>query len=253
MNLLDIVLYFSVALLGSAINSVAGGGTFLTFPVLILNGLTPSQANMVSTIALWPGSVASSVAYRNERHINRKELTYLLIISVLGSVAGALTFLYTPEITFKHMVPWLLLCAVLIFTFGRRAAQWMHHFAPASAGSRRYAAVIFQFLIAMYGGYFGAGIGILMLAMLQLMGHTHIHQMNALKTILGSAINAVAVALFVFSDRVVWDVAIVMIVGAIAGGYYGAKLSLRFPPEKVRIAVSVYGFIMTAYFFLYGV
>ncbi|MFW0778112.1 MAG: sulfite exporter TauE/SafE family protein [Rickettsiales bacterium] len=253
MDLLDIALYFAIAAIGGGLNSVAGGGTFLTFPVLILGGLSSIQANIVSTIALWPGAVASAFAYRTERDVDSKTLTPFIIISILGASIGTAVLLLTPEQTFSALVPWLLLVAVLVFTFGGKGIAVLRAFSHETTPTQKYAAWMFQFVIAIYGGYFGAGIGILMLAMLQIMGLTHIHKMNALKTILGSTINAVAVFIFLFSGRVVWDVAGVMIIGAIVGGYVGARMSLRVSANKVRALVSVIGFAMSAYFFLYGV
>lgn len=252
MNLLDIVLYFGVAAIGGAVNAVAGGGTFLTFPMLILSGLTSIQANIVSTIALWPGAVASAFAYRKERNIDRQKLIYFIVVSVLGGAIGTTILLVTPEQVFGALVPWLLLIAVIIFTFGSKIGRIFSKFFGSQSLPNRGLAGVFQFVIAVYGGYFGAGIGILMLAMLQIMGFKNIHQMNALKTILGSTINAVAVIIFIFSGRVVWDVAGVMIIGAISGGYIGAHLSLGVSPAKIRILISIIGFAMSAYFFLYG-
>lgn len=245
MTLLDIAIYFLAGFTGSAINSVAGGGTFLTFPLLIMNGMSALQANIMSTIALWPGSVASALAYKNERNIDGKQLRKFIVISILGSAVGTTTLLVTPEQTFESLVPWLLLFATLLFTFGRNMRL------PAS-GSHHTAGLGFllQFSIAIYGGYFGAGIGILMLAMLQLQGFTHIHQMNALKTILGSTINAVAFVIFLFSGKVIWSVAAVMVAGALAGGYFGAKFALKISPSKVRFIVCIIGFVMTGYFFI---
>jgi uncharacterized protein len=253
MNLLDIVLYFSIAMTASCINSVAGGGTFLTFPLLIINGMTAIQANIVSTIALWPGSVASAIAYRGEQKLPRKQFMPLIIISIAGSIVGTAILLLTPEVVFRQLVPWMLLAAISIFTFGGKGVAWLNQFSSHATPARRFGAAFLQFLIAVYGGYFGAGIGILMLAMLQVMGFSHIHQMNALKTVLGSAINGVAWLIFVFSGRVVWDVALIMLMGAVLGGYIGARVSLRISPDKIRLLVSVIGFSMTAYFFLYGV
>lgn len=243
MTLLDIAIYFFAGFIGSAINAVAGGGTFLTFPLLIFGGMSALTANIMSTIALWPGSVASAVAYRKERNINKEQLVKFLAISITGSIIGTSTLLLTPEQTFENLVPWLMLFATLLFTFGRKvrfSASEPHH----TMG------FILQFLIAVYGGYFGAGIGILMLAMLQLLGFTHIHQMNALKTILGSTINAVAVFIFLFSGKIIWPVAAVMIAGALTGGYVSARMALKISPERVRLMVCVIGFCMTGYFFL---
>lgn len=244
MDIIDLSLLFSLAFAGGAVNSVAGGGTFLTFPALMLLGLTPIQANVTSTIALWPGTVSSAYAYRREWSQQREILPALLIISIIGAAAGTLTLLYTPERTFERLVPWLLLAASLIFAFGGRIIA-RAHFLRRPAVARPL-----QLAIAFYGGYFGAGIGILMLAMLQLMGLSHIHRMNALKTVLGTAINGVAVAIFVVSGAVVWSVAWIMVAGAVAGGWAGAHFAQKLPPARVRKGVCAVAFAMTAYFFL---
>lgn len=251
MTLLEIGVFFGVTFVAAAINSVAGGGTFLTFPVFILNGLTALQANIMSTIALWPGTIASAYGYRSELEADRKTLIPFLIIGVIGGAIGALLLLCTPEVTFKALVPWLLLIATLIFTFGRQGIALMHRVFPEKK-ERRGTGMALQFIIAIYGGYFGAGIGILMLAMLQILGHSNIHRMNALKTVLGASINAVTALIFVFSGKVLWSVAAVMVAGGISGGYVGARMALKISPEKVRTLVSLIGFIMTAYFFLPG-
>lgn len=244
MNTLDIIMLFLAAMTGGAINSVAGGGTFLVFPMLMFSGLSPIQANVTSTIALWPGSVASTFAYKREWSAQKEMLPALMVISIVGAGLGAWVLLTTPEQIFEKLVPWLLLAATLIFTFGRFIIARLPFIRrPAVARAM-------QFGIAFYGGYFGAGIGILMLAMLQLMGLSNIHRMNALKAWLGSAINAVSVVMFVLSGMVVWSVAWVMIAGAVIGGYFGAAVAQKFPPEPVRWFVSAIGVAMTIYFFM---
>jgi uncharacterized protein len=250
MDLPDIVLYFGLSAIAGAINAVAGGGTFLVFPVLILNGISAFSANILCTVSLWLGSVSSAIAYKGELRTDAKQLRIFIIISVLGSTLGTLTLLMTPEQTFSHMVPWLLLIATLIFTFGGRGIGFLNQFSSHTTIVRRLSCMAFQFAIAVYGGYFGAGIGIMMLAMLQLLGFTQIHQMNALKTILASTINATAIVIFVFSGKIIWPVAIVMTAGAVIGGYFGARLAVRVPPEKIRLLVSMIAFAMTAYFFV---
>ncbi len=259
MDLFDIIVYFAVAAIGGAINSVAGGGTFLTFPILILNGLSPLSANVMSTVALWPGSVASAYAYRKELNVGRKQLKEFITVSVIGSSIGTALLLLLPEIMFAHTVPWLLLFATLIFMFGGSAAQPMPDAGnqlpkKAPASDIRHltsgAAMPLQFAIAIYGGYFGAGIGILMLAMLQLLGFSNIHRMNALKVILGSAINAVAVLIFVLAGKVVWPIAVIMILGGVTGGMLGTRLALKTNPRHVRRLVTIVGAVMTGYFFL---
>ena len=238
-----------VTICAGAINSVAGGGTFLTFPVLIFNGLSPISANVMSTVALWPGSIASAVTYRKqlaEGDYNKKQVIHFVLISLAGSALGTLILLGTPERTFERLIPWLLLAATLVFTFGRRGIARLN----ITAGGSYTLCYSFQFIIALYGGYFGAGAGILMLAMLQLMGMHHIHKMNALKTILGSAINLVAVFLFIMAGKVIWPLALFMMACGILGGFLGARLALLVSPEKIRGLVILIGFAMTTYFFL---
>lgn len=244
--------FFAVSFVAAAINSVAGGGTFLTFPVFILNGLTSSQANIMSTIALWPGVLASCYGYRGELVADKKRLLPFLAIGMAGGLAGAELFLCTPEITFGKLVPWLLLVATLIFTFGRHFISALNRVA-LPRGVRMVMALLLQIVISIYGGYFGAGIGILTLAMLQIMGHTDIHRMNALKTVLTGAINAMTALIFVLSGKVLWSLAAVMVAGAVSGGYVGARMALRVSPLHVRAMVSVIGFSMAAYFFVHGV
>ena len=251
MTLPEIAVFFAVSFCAAAINSVAGGGTFLTFPVFILNGLTAAQANIMSTIALWPGVLASMYGYRGELKADKQRLRLLLVIGLLGGAAGAAIFLMTPEITFAKQVPWLLLAATLIFTFGKNLVAALHRVALPS-WLREGLAILMQIIIALYGGYFGAGIGILTLAMLQLIGFSHIHQMNALKTVLTGVINLGTVLIFIFSGKVLWGMGLIMISGAVLGGYVGARTALKVPPQQVRWLVSIIGFTMTAYFFLRG-
>lgn len=236
---------FVVAALASAINSVAGGGTFLTFPLLIFYGLGAVEANVTSAVALWPGILGSVYGYRREWMQQRNALPVLMVLSVCGAAIGAGILLLAPEKTFEWLVPWLLLIATLLFTFGRpiiTALKLEQH--PKIAR-------FIQFLIAIYGGYFGAGIGILMLAMLQLAGLHHIHRMNALKAVLGCTINAIAVAIFVAAGAVRWDIAWVMVLGAITGGYFGAHWAQKLPPSSVRYFVIAVGVSMTLYFFIH--
>lgn len=252
MNFLEISLFFIAPAVAAAINSVAGGGTFLTFPVFIMNGLTPLQANVMSTIALWPGAVASSYGYRKMLVADIKKLLPLLIIGVIGGAAGSLTLLHTPEIFFKRLVPWLLLFATLIFTFGRYGIVWMRSYSP-NANEYYNLGLTLQLLIAFYGGYFGAGIGILILAVLQMLGLSNIHEMNALKTLLATAINVATVIIFIIEGQVIWHLAFIMIAGGIFGGYVGVKLALKIPPKYIRWFVSCIGFSMSFYFFLHNV
>jgi uncharacterized protein len=248
------VLLFVAALVGGVLNSVAGGGSFLTFPALLFSGIAPIDANATSTVALWPGAAASVGAYRRELGKADRRLVFVLATcSLIGGEAGAQLLLHTPKETFVHLIPFLLLLATLLFAFGRPlTAWWKRHHPGAGKLSRRALAwiAVAQLVIALYGGYFGGGIGILMLATLGLMGMEQIHEMNAVKTLLAAAINGIAVVTFVLAGAVVWAPALLMIAGSLIGGYGGAAYARRIAPHYIRIFVIAVGVVMTVYYFL---
>ncbi len=251
----QIVLLFVAAVVGGTLNAVAGGGSFLTFPALIFVGVPPIQANATSTVAIWPGSVASTGAYRRELAQQRRSLLYLMVgTSLIGGVLGAILLLNTPASTFESLLPYLLLTATLLFTFSGQITAMLH---VRSIGKARISPVrlivlsVAQFIIAAYGGYFGGGIGILMLSTLAMMGiEENIHVLNGLKTLLASCINGVAVITFIIARAVFWPQAILMIVGAIIGGYGGAYYARKIDPKLVRYFVIAVGLTMTIYFFV---
>jgi uncharacterized membrane protein YfcA len=243
---------FASAVLGGGLNSVAGGGSFLTFPTLIVTGMPPIHANATSTVALWPGSMASVGAYRHElRAIRHGKL--LSAVSLLGGLLGAVILLRTPTATFSALIPYLLLLATALFALSAPIKRLLARaFAPAGLSGDHVppALIVAQFLIATYGGFFGGGIGILMLAALSLLGLDNIHEMNALKTLLASCINGIAVLTFVVARAVEWPQAVVMLVGAMIGGYAGAATARKLDQRLVRgFAIGV-GCVMTAYFFI---
>ncbi|MGH9690506.1 MAG: sulfite exporter TauE/SafE family protein [Candidatus Acidiferrales bacterium] len=245
---------FTAAFFGGAINSVAGGGSFLTFPALLFIGIPPIAANATSTAAVWPGTVASMFAYRKAFTAEaRRLLPPLLIMGVIGGVLGAHILLKTPQDTFMKLIPWLLLLATLLFVTSGRITRWMrartsHH----GSGNLLMIAggLLLELLISMYIGYFGAGVGILILALLALLGMENIHTMNATKTVLVTVVNGVALSMFIWSKVVVWPEAIVMIVGAVLGGYGGASVAQKVNPQYIRRLVILIGFAMSAYFFV---
>jgi hypothetical protein len=239
-------LLFFAAAVGGAINSVAGGGSFVAFPALLFAGVPPVAANATNTIALWPGSVASAVAYRRELRDVRRELVPLGTASFVGGLAGSLLLLRTSDSTFILLIPWLLLFATLLFSFGGAVTRKVMGGKEASLG----VAVGAQLFIGFYGGYFGGGMGIMMLAVLSLLGMTDIHRMNSLKAVLGTLVNGVAVVTFIVAGAVAWAPGSVMIVGGIAGGYAGAAIARRVEPGTVRRLVLAVAWIMTGYFFL---
>lgn len=251
MPLTEILILFPLAVLGGALNSVAGGGTFFVFPALLWTGMSPIAANATTTMALWPGSISSVFAYRKEVFIHRERIPQLIAISFVGGLAGALVLLNTPEQTFEFLIPYLLLTATVLFAVSPRITRYFRN--PNATQIRKLgiaAGALFQFTIAFYGGYFGAGIGILMLAMLGLMGLQDIHEMNALKTLLGASINGIAVVTFILSGVIVWPQALLMLVGAVIGGYFGAHYSKKLPQIWVRRGVIVTGCCLTVLFLL---
>lgn len=231
-------------------NAVAGGGSFVAFPALLFTGVAPIAANATNTLSLWVGTTASGGAYRNRLKVARRVLIPLLVMSFLGGLAGALLLIKTPAQTFLRVIPWLMLAATLLFTFGKLLTGRISTGISHEASSRAVAgASLIELLVATYGGYFGGGIGIMNLAMFSAMGMTDIHEMNALKTVLVTVINGVAAVTFIISGAVLWPQAVVMIIGAGLGGYTAAHFAQKLPPALVRASVIVIGVTMTLYFF----
>ncbi|HET9010880.1 MAG TPA: sulfite exporter TauE/SafE family protein [Gemmatimonadaceae bacterium] len=236
------------ALLAGVMNSVAGGGTLLTFPALVAAGLSPLQANATSTVALLPAALTSMLGYRGELAGARRWALALALPSLVGGGLGAWLLLSTSNATFERVVPWLVLGATALFLLQRPLLRWVrgHEAAlPAhrdgTSASPAMSLLWWQLLVGVYGGYFGAGVGILMLAALGFMGLTNIHRMNGLKNWGGFCMNAVAAVTFALSGIVDWPVALSMAVGSMAGGYLGARAAQRAPQGMVRGAVALIG------------
>jgi uncharacterized membrane protein YfcA len=244
------ILLLLAALIAGAVNAIAGGGTLLTFPSL-LAVLSPVFANATSTAALVPGSIASAWGYREELARMRHHLIRLLPPSFLGGVIGSMLVIRLPERVFANAVPWLLAGASVLLLVQKPLARWVgaHPHRPATGGTLA-GVVFFQFLVGIYGGYFGAGIGILMLSSLAFVGIPEIHEMNAVKTILAAAMNAISVVIFALSGIIVWKYALLMAVAAIAGGYAGARVARRMNPGLVRAIVVAAGFFVAAWSYL---
>ncbi len=252
MNIHHPVILFLAALIAGAINSVAGGGSFVSFPALLFVGLPPVNANASNTVALWPGQPASLGAYRRQfRHLSRQIVVPLITTGVIGGTLGAWVLLKTPQSTFMRLVPWLILIATLIFAMSGRITRWVRQRSSQVRHSEftTVRGILLQLSIAFYIGYFGAGVGILILAMLALLGMDQIHTMNALKALLTTVANGVATVLFIFSHAVFWPETIVMIVGSILGGYFGAYFAQKTKPEHVRVIVIAIGFVLSVYYF----
>lgn len=231
------------------VNSLAGGGAFLTFPTLLAAGIPAIDANASSTVALCPGQFVSAWASRemlsNVSEQWKQDLRSLSIISLIGGLIGALLLLATPSAAFNALIPWLLLFATAVFAAGARinrteGKRWL---SPATIK-------IVQFAISVYGGYFGGGIGILMLAALAFYGMRDIRSMNGMKVLLAALMNATAAVIFAISGRVHWLETLTMMAAAMAGGYTGAKIGIYLPQSYVRIFVVAVGLALTVYFFL---
>lgn len=245
------ILLFVAAFLAGAMNSVAGGGSFFSFPALIFTGVLPIPANATNTVAVWPGSVASVFSYWHRLPKSARVMAPLITISLLGGVAGAVVLLHTPQATFMSLVPYLFGVATLLFAFGKRLTaklgKVVRNQGPPSL-SLIAGLTLIQFFIALYGGFFGGGMGILMLAMLEMMHIEDIHAMNGLKALLGTAINGAAVVTFIVAREVEWPQAILMIIAAVVGGYGGAHYAQKLDPRWVRATVITVGTGMTIYF-----
>jgi uncharacterized membrane protein YfcA len=265
MTPLELAILCVAAALGGAVNAVAGGGTLLTFPAVqaaltaaALAGtrqLTVAEAaviaNATSTFALMPGAVASFWGYRSEMGQVRQWAVWLVGPSLVGGIIGAMLLTRLPAEAFEMLVPWLILTAATLFAFQPLIARWTGIGKPHAAPERStlVGILFFQFLVGIYGGYFGAGMGILMLSALALMGLTDIHAMNGLKNFLGSIINGIAVVIFIVEGKVDWPLASIMAVSAIIGGYVGASTAKRMDRNIVRAIVVVIGYTLTAYYF----
>jgi uncharacterized membrane protein YfcA len=255
LHLSDAILLFFAAAIAGTLNAVAGGGSFVSFPTLLFTRVPAVAANATNTVALWPGLAASTVAYLKRLSAPMRVLLPLVVTSVVGGWAGALLLLRTPQHTFLHLVPWLLLGGTLLFAFGNKIR--------AVAGRRAvvddlrqisWQAIavtsILELLLAVYGGYFGAGIGFVTLGMLAALGMRDILAMGAIRTLLAAAINAAAVVTFIWAGAVLWPQCVVMIAGALVGGWFGAHFAQKADPRTMRYLVIGVGLSMSFYFFL---
>ena len=243
---------FGAGLIAGAMNSVAGGGTLLTFPTLIWLGLNSVTANATSTVAVWPGQVSGMLGYRRELSTLERRFLYLAIPSLTGGLLGAYLLRLTPSTLFDRLVPYLILFATVLFMVQEPIQRRIGRTNPQSPRSVTWflGAVIFQFMVGIYGGYFGAGIGIMMLAAFSILGMTDIHQMNGFKNLLGGAVNALAAIYFISQKMVYWPDVGVMALGAIAGGYAGAGTARKLGRTAVRRIAIFIGFGMALSLFI---
>jgi uncharacterized protein len=241
------LLLIGAALGAGLMNSVAGGGSFLTFPALVFTGVPSIVANATSTVALFPGVLASAWAYRQDfKGLEKLPLKPALVVSIAGGIVGALLLLFTSQKTFDRIIPWLLLGATIAFALGPRVMRALKR--QSWMGSRTL--IILQFFVGIYGGYFGGAVGIVMLALWSVAGLRDIHAMNGGRTLLGGVMNAAAVVCFVIARKVWWLQAVTMLAAAVTGGYAGARFARRLNPSWVRAIIIVVSCAVTAAFFL---
>jgi uncharacterized membrane protein YfcA len=243
---------FGAAFLAGAINSVAGGGTLVSFPALIWLGLNSVTANATSTVAIWPGTVGSAWGYRRElRHVQSRFLL-MIVPSLIGGIAGAILLKWTPTAIFDRLVPFLILFATILFMAQETVQRKLGTGDAAARQTTKWlvGGLLFQLIVGLYGGYFGAGIGILMLAALSILGLQDIHEMNSLKVVLGGSVNGIAAVYFIWARMVYWPYVLLMVVASILGGYGGAGVARKMGRTAVRRLVIAIGLGMALSLFL---
>lgn len=238
----------STALIGGLANALAGGGTFLVFPALVLTGLDPIVANATSAATMLPGGAASAWVYRRGSTYDRIMLRALMAASIAGGITGSILVLLTPSDRFARLVPYLMLSAAIVFTFSKQIAQ-----AAASHISDRTRwtpLIVGHYLISVYGGYFGAGMGVLMIVLFTLTANLNVQQSAALRFYCTLGINGLAVTIFALRGVIDWHLSIPMCLAAVAGGYLGAHLVRKMSPETARVAVLVFAWVVSIWLFV---
>lgn len=254
LEITTLVFVFLVSALAGAVNSAAAGGTLITFPSLLAFGMGPKAANMTSTVGLFPGAIGAAWGYRQQMAGGKWEVIMLALPSLLGGATGALILHLMPDTLFEQVVPWLILGATMLFMVQQPISKWIEgrlkgdrlHDAPMTSG-RWTITIVTQYLVSIYGGYFGAGMGIMLLAAFGLLGIENLHRRNGLKCISGMLVNGVAAFIFYLSGLVVWPVAVAMMIGSILGGYLGARLAIRVGQKQVRAFVIFVGLASAAW------
>ncbi|TWX73513.1 sulfite exporter TauE/SafE family protein [Colwellia sp. C1TZA3] len=248
----ELLFLFLAGFFGGVVNSIAGGGSFITFPALIFVGIPPIMANATNTFASCAGYMSGTYAFRKELAEHKDDLLVIIIISLMGGVFGAWLLLQTSEVVFQVAIPWLLLFATLLFIFGGQINAEFKKIATKHQHASAIGGVLLLILllaVSIYGGFFNAGLGIIVLSYLALAGYTNINAMNGLKLLVSSTVSLIAIVLFIYNDVIVWYEGTILLCGTLVGGYMAANISRQLPQKKVRGFVIVASVATTLYFF----
>ena len=248
----ELVLLFFAGFFGGVLNSIAGGGSFITFPALLFVGIPPIMANATNTFASCAGYMSGAYAFRKEIADHKNELLLIIIVSLIGGISGAWLLLKTPESVFREAIPWLLLFATILFIFGGQINSALKKMASNNQHASSIGGVLLLMIlfgVSIYGGFFNAGLGIITLSYLALAGHTNINAMNGLKLLVSSTVSLIAIALFIYNDVIAWYEGTIVLCGTLAGGYVAAHISRQLPQKHVRRFVIVASIATTLYFF----
>lgn len=245
-----IIMLLAAGFVAGGVNAIAGGATLLTFPVLMAAGLPPTVANASNFVAVLPGNAAAIPAYAKELGDNRAAAIRLTLISLLGGALGCIFLIYSTDNFFLDIVPWLILTATLLYAFGGKINEFINKRNGGQAIAAGAPGYIMMFTFSIYGGYFGAGLGVITLAVLKMIGYADFHEANALKNLTNTMVSILGVVIFSFSGLISWPEALVMMVGATVGGYASAYYARKIPQKLLANAVIVLGFCLSAYYFL---
>ena len=247
----NLILLLAAAFAAGALNAVAGGGSFLTLPALVFTGMPTVTANATGTVALLPGYASGAWGFREDLEAPPGlSLRALTALSLIGGATGATLLLLTDDRTFSRIVPWLLLAATILFAVGPMLLSKLKNHQTGHASAKKSAAGLLA--VSIYGGYFNGGLGILLLALFGLLGQTSLNAINGIKNVVSALLTAIAVGIYAWGGVVAWPQALVMMIAATAGGYFGARIARRIPAPVLRASIVATGLIMTALFFLRG-
>ena len=245
MTIFVLSLLASASFIAGIINSIAGGGSFLTFPALVFTGVPTIAANATSAVAVFPGYLSGALGFSKElKEYPKSKFLLLITLSIMGGIGGSLLLLITPASVFSYIIPWLLGFATLLFAFGDFVAKW----AKKNSNSNGFLGNLTTLIVCIYGGYFNGGLGIILLALFSTLGMRDIHLMNGLKNIMSFALSAASVVTFAIAGIVFWQQAIIMMIAATIGGYFGVVVARKLSKDTIRMIIVIIGLIMTVIF-----